>query len=267
MSLDPPRHSGYYHSHSTISMASTPGRRSRDSESDDDIEPSREGTPASTAPNDRKRARRSGAEQRTPSTQSTQLPNGSQDPTRERGNRMSLLTNDIHNRRSKHLPGAIVRVKLTNFITYTSAEFFPGPGLNMVIGPNGTGKSSLVCAICLGLGYSPSVCPRLLAKGPGPLTLSRYWAVLKSLPSLSNMAAVKRQLRSSCESPLPANIVRSKIRSLHEPSDEMATSHPIRSKGELRLKNRSMNCVSFSTYRSIISANFCLRIRSWNSPL
>jgi structural maintenance of chromosomes protein 5 len=52
-------------------------------------------------------------------------------------------------------PGAIVRVKLTNFVTYESAEFLPGPNLNMVIGPNGTGKSSLVCAICLGLGWGP----------------------------------------------------------------------------------------------------------------
>lgn len=50
-------------------------------------------------------------------------------------------------------PGAIVRVKVTNFVTYENAEFFPGPNLNMVIGPNGTGKSSLVCAICLGLGW------------------------------------------------------------------------------------------------------------------
>ncbi|KAL1843921.1 hypothetical protein VTJ49DRAFT_6864 [Mycothermus thermophilus] len=52
-------------------------------------------------------------------------------------------------------PGAIVRVKVRNFVTYEEAEFFLGPNLNMVIGPNGTGKSSLVCAICLGLGYSP----------------------------------------------------------------------------------------------------------------
>lgn len=52
-------------------------------------------------------------------------------------------------------PGAIVRVKVTDFVTYEEAEFFPGPHLNMVIGPNGTGKSSLVCAICLGLGYGP----------------------------------------------------------------------------------------------------------------
>jgi chromosome segregation ATPase len=35
----------------------------------------------------------------------------------------------------------------------------------MVIGPNGTGKSSLVCAICLGLGYSSTVLGRASAFG------------------------------------------------------------------------------------------------------
>lgn len=59
--------------------------------------------------------------------------------------------------RRKHQPGSIVRVKLENFVTYTAVEFLPGPSLNMVIGPNGTGKSTLVCAICLGLGWSPQV--------------------------------------------------------------------------------------------------------------
>lgn len=56
---------------------------------------------------------------------------------------------------SEFHPGAIVRVRVDNFVTYKHAEFLPGPNLNMVIGPNGTGKSSLVCAICLGLGYHP----------------------------------------------------------------------------------------------------------------
>ena len=55
-----------------------------------------------------------------------------------------------------HHPGSIVRVKLTDFVTYTNAEFHPGPNLNMIIGPNGTGKSTLVCAICLGLGWATS---------------------------------------------------------------------------------------------------------------
>lgn len=63
--------------------------------------------------------------------------------------------NGSGNGESEFQPGAIVRVKLTNFVTYESAEFLPGPNLNMVIGPNGTGKSSLVCAICLGLGWGP----------------------------------------------------------------------------------------------------------------
>ncbi|KAK4125010.1 SMC5-like protein [Parathielavia appendiculata] len=66
---------------------------------------------------------------------------------------------------SEFQPGAIVRVKVQNFVTYEEAEFFLGPNLNMVIGPNGTGKSSLVCAICLGLGYASSVLGRASAFG------------------------------------------------------------------------------------------------------
>lgn len=57
----------------------------------------------------------------------------------------------------EHPPGSIVRVKLKDFVTYTAVEFFPGPRLNMIIGPNGTGKSTLVCAICLGLGFGTQV--------------------------------------------------------------------------------------------------------------
>ena len=59
--------------------------------------------------------------------------------------------------------GAIVRVLVENFVTYERAEFHPGPSLNMVIGPNGTGKSSLVCAICLGLGFHSNVLGRASA--------------------------------------------------------------------------------------------------------
>ena len=87
--------------------------------------------------------------------------------------------------------GAIVRVNMKNFVTYKDVEVRPGdfyagiglvshldnsrififgkryrsvivlyfyfnsaisgPYLNVVIGPNGTGKSTLVCAICIGL--------------------------------------------------------------------------------------------------------------------
>ena len=61
----------------------------------------------------------------------------------------------------EHQPGSNVRGKLRNFVTYTAVEFFPGPNLNMVIGPNGTGKSTLVCAICLGLGWGTQVSLRV----------------------------------------------------------------------------------------------------------
>ncbi|KAK6865085.1 P-loop containing nucleoside triphosphate hydrolase protein [Apiospora arundinis] len=66
----------------------------------------------------------------------------------------ALSQDDQHNADEYH-PGAIVRVMVEDFVTYEHAEFLPGPNLNMVIGPNGTGKSSLVCAICLGLGFHP----------------------------------------------------------------------------------------------------------------
>ena len=36
-------------------------------------------------------------------------------------------------------------------MTYSSVSLTPGPDLNVLIGPNGTGKSSFVCAIALGL--------------------------------------------------------------------------------------------------------------------
>ncbi|KAI9341040.1 P-loop containing nucleoside triphosphate hydrolase protein [Zopfochytrium polystomum] len=56
--------------------------------------------------------------------------------------------------------GAIVKIRLTNFVTYNYVEVSPGPYLNMVLGPNGTGKSTIVCAIALGLGGKPEILGR-----------------------------------------------------------------------------------------------------------
>lgn len=143
-------------------MASRVSRRSRALDSDD--EDSRPNTPSSTAPNDSKRQRQRYAhspedddeDDEVPSDMSA-TPNITLKPLHRR-NRPNDVQSDSSGRQSRHQPGAIVRVKLINFVTYTSAEFYPGPNLNMVIGPNGTGKSTLVCAICLGLGWPPSVC-------------------------------------------------------------------------------------------------------------
>jgi ABC-type multidrug transport system fused ATPase/permease subunit len=83
----------------------------------------------------------------------------SQADTQGPATQTSIVPNGVRNQavQEGYKPGAIVRIKVTDFVTYTSAEFFPGPKLNMVIGPNGTGKSTLVCAICLGLGWGPQV--------------------------------------------------------------------------------------------------------------
>ncbi|KIX99105.1 uncharacterized protein Z520_05566 [Fonsecaea multimorphosa CBS 102226] len=138
-------------------------RRSRPPESDD--EELRPNTPSSAAPHDRKRIRRRvntvEDENESPAEQ-VSAPRNSRKPQVMRVSDCS--SDDDDDPKTGHQPGAIVRVKLTNFVTYTSAEFFPGPNLNMVIGPNGTGKSTLVCAICLGLGWPPSFLGR--AKEP-----------------------------------------------------------------------------------------------------
>ncbi|KAJ9479932.1 Structural maintenance of chromosomes protein 5 [Pseudozyma hubeiensis] len=69
---------------------------------------------------------------------------------------------DIRKRRSpdNYLPGSIRRIALSNFLTYDSVEFRVGPYLNLICGPNGTGKSSIACAIALGLGGHPSLLGR-----------------------------------------------------------------------------------------------------------
>lgn len=56
--------------------------------------------------------------------------------------------------------GNIINIKLKNFVTYGQTEFKLSPTLNMIIGPNGTGKSTLVCAICLGLAGKPELLGR-----------------------------------------------------------------------------------------------------------
>ncbi|RHY96821.1 hypothetical protein DYB26_006707, partial [Aphanomyces astaci] len=63
-------------------------------------------------------------------------------------------------RNQEYVDGSVFRIRLHNFLTYGDAELFPGPRLNVVIGPNGTGKSSIVCALCVGLGGSTKVLGR-----------------------------------------------------------------------------------------------------------
>lgn len=123
-----------------MALMATPRRRSHS-----DLEESEDDEAVIASSNRGKRARRDkGDTTRTPGN--GQLPNGHLDGTNLRPQN-----------RNNYQPGSIVRVKLENFVTYTAVEFYPGPRLNMVIGPNGTGKSTLVCAICIGLGWPPQV--------------------------------------------------------------------------------------------------------------
>ncbi|KAK4056331.1 Structural maintenance of chromosomes protein 5 [Microbotryomycetes sp. JL221] len=62
--------------------------------------------------------------------------------------------------RDPYVTGSIVRIACQNFLTYDKVEFRPGPALNMIIGPNGTGKSTIACAIAIGLGFKPQVLGR-----------------------------------------------------------------------------------------------------------
>ncbi len=53
-------------------------------------------------------------------------------------------------------PRSIKKIVLTNFMTHKYTVVHPSSRINLVMGANGSGKSSLVCALCLGLGGSPA---------------------------------------------------------------------------------------------------------------
>uniref|UniRef100_A0A0N5B0J5 Structural maintenance of chromosomes protein 5 n=1 Tax=Syphacia muris TaxID=451379 RepID=A0A0N5B0J5_9BILA len=56
--------------------------------------------------------------------------------------------------------GSITKIIFHNFLTFDDLVFVPGPNLNVVIGPNGNGKSSIICGICLAVGGDPKVLGR-----------------------------------------------------------------------------------------------------------
>ncbi|XP_041860564.1 structural maintenance of chromosomes protein 5 [Melanotaenia boesemani] len=60
----------------------------------------------------------------------------------------------------RFVEGSILRITMKNFLTYDYSEVYPGPHLNMIVGANGTGKSSIVCAICLGLAGKTAILGR-----------------------------------------------------------------------------------------------------------
>ncbi|KAL9275161.1 Structural maintenance of chromosomes protein 5-like protein, partial [Drosera capensis] len=64
-----------------------------------------------------------------------------------------------------YLPGNMIEIELGNFMTFDHLVCKPGPRMNLVIGANGAGKSSLVCAIAIGLGGDPQLLGRASSVG------------------------------------------------------------------------------------------------------
>ncbi|XP_049298209.1 structural maintenance of chromosomes protein 5 [Anopheles funestus] len=53
---------------------------------------------------------------------------------------------------SQSVVGKIASVSLKDFVTYDSVVLYPDEHLNIILGPNGTGKSAIVAGIVLGMG-------------------------------------------------------------------------------------------------------------------
>ncbi|KAA0703712.1 Structural maintenance of chromosomes protein 5 [Triplophysa tibetana] len=70
---------------------------------------------------------------------------------------MMAISGEVEDNISHHATLLHTVIKLS---TYDHSEVFPGPKLNMIVGANGTGKSSIVCAICLGLAGKTAVLGR-----------------------------------------------------------------------------------------------------------
>lgn len=70
---------------------------------------------------------------------------------------------------------------------------YPGPSLNMIIGPNGTGKSTFVCAIILGLCGKTNVIGRA-KKVSFELCYAYFSTIIEIYKSLKKKATVERKV-------------------------------------------------------------------------
>lgn len=56
-----------------------------------------------------------------------------------------------------HAVGSILKIKLTHFMAFDKITVCPGPGTNLILGTNGSGKSSIIAAIGICFGASPQM--------------------------------------------------------------------------------------------------------------
>lgn len=83
-------------------------------------------------------------------------------------------------------PGNLVRIEMKNFLTFTNTVFKPGPRMNLVIGPNGTGKSTIVSAVCIVFGGKPNI----LGRNPDLGAFVKYGASKASIEAWVHEPAV-----------------------------------------------------------------------------
>lgn len=76
--------------------------------------------------------------------------------------------------------GSVLRVRMHNFLTFDDCEVFPGPRLNVILGPNGTGKSTVTHAICLACCGSPATVGELYLVG-----FIHFWFLMLRLLTLT----------------------------------------------------------------------------------
>ena len=61
--------------------------------------------------------------------------------------------------------GSIKFLRMRNFMIHSDAVIYPSCNTNFIIGLNGSGKSSIVCAMCLTLGGHPNYMKRQVTLG------------------------------------------------------------------------------------------------------
>lgn len=66
----------------------------------------------------------------------------------------------MKHKRARNYSFFFLKILFTNNRTYDELKFYPGDHLNIITGPNGTGKSSIVAAIILGCGGEPALLSR-----------------------------------------------------------------------------------------------------------
>ena len=62
------------------------------------------------------------------------------------------------------LAGNIESVSMTNFMCHANLEIKLGPGVNFIVGENGSGKSAILTALCVALVRAPRFPPRRAAR-------------------------------------------------------------------------------------------------------